>query len=130
MPTLVETFRAFSHSVASRVQELFASLSRMGSDLDEDQNDPRDFEWIELYKQALLEFNEHRASLAIAAALSAIERRKRVLERHRHQNIHEWNLLEHATMTLSVIRARRAMPILANAPEPRIALHDDSKRAA
>lgn len=102
----------------------------MGSDLDEDRADPREFEWIEFYKQALLEFNEQRASLAITAALNAIERRKRVLERHRHQNVHEWNLLEHATMTLSVIRARRAMPMFSNSPEPRIALHDDGKRAA
>lgn len=102
----------------------------MGSDLNENREDPREFEWIELYKQALLEFNEHRASLAIAAALNAIERRKRVLERHRQQNVHEWNLLEHATMTLSVIRARRAMPILTNSPEPRIGLHDNGKRAA
>lgn len=76
----------------------------------EEENED-EFAWLEAYKAALLEFNEHRASLAINAAVKAIERRKGMLG-FSSKYAHESELLEHATRTLLTIRTYRVLPSL------------------
>jgi hypothetical protein len=72
--------------------------------------DEEEFVWLEVYKAALMEFNEQRLSANIGAAMKAIERRRQALGSDR-MSIQERNLLEHAALTLWSIRASRSSPI-------------------
>ncbi|MBV8051943.1 MAG: hypothetical protein JOZ80_12180 [Acidobacteriaceae bacterium] len=84
------------------------------------------FAWLEAYEAALLEFNAHRASLAIDTAVKAIDRRKQLLG-FSSKNAHEWQLLEHATRTLLTIRTHRVLPAADNTPGN--VAHDASRTA-
>jgi len=104
------SFGSFFRFLANRLRTtliLMVNVRPLGAE--EQRGNEEEFAWLEAYKAALLEFNERRASLAINKAMRGIERRKRML-RFPSKNAHEWEMLEHATATLLVIRRHRVLP--------------------
>ena len=118
------SFRSLLRLLASKLRRtviLIVNMRPIGSE--EQQGKEDEFAWLEAYRAALLEFNEHRASLAISEAMLAIERRKRML-RFTTKDAHEWDLLEHATSTLLTIKTYRVLP----APDNRENVVEHEKR--
>jgi hypothetical protein len=122
-----ETYRSWLRLLGDKLRRTLTLIINMGRiGVEEQQGNEDEFAWLEPYKTALLEFNEHKASLAISEAMKAIERRKRVL-RFTPKNAHEWDLLDHATSTLLTIRTYRVLPSPDNTQD--VAGHD-GRRAA
>jgi hypothetical protein len=122
-----ETYRSWLRLLEHKLRRTLTLIINMGRvRVEEQQENEDEFAWLEAYKTALLEFNEHKASLAISEAMRAIDRRKRML-RFTPKNAHEWDLLEHAASTLLTIRTYRVLPSPDNSQD--VAAHD-ARRAA
>jgi hypothetical protein len=122
-----ETYWSWLRLLENKLRRTLTLIINMGRiSVEEQQGNEDEFAWLEAYKTALLEFNEHKASLAISEAMQAIDRRRRML-RFTAKNSQEWDLLEHATSTLLTIRTYRVLPSADDTQD--VAAHD-ARRAA